>query len=127
MHRNLQAEVRDSLLSVLRRSEWQREMLGQPVNRQLLVILKLQTLRRIRRDRRDARAKRGLRLWVRAIPLTRLQQSRVDGLVAQLRIELVRALSLQDDRRYAHRAIPHRKVRNRASGRQRKNIVPFLQ
>ena len=55
-----------------------------------------------------------------------LEQPGIDRLVFQFLINRLGAFSLQDHRRDAHRAIPHRKIGDLRAAGQRNDVVPFL-
>src|SRR6185437_492118 len=107
---DFETEARDGLVPVLRGCQRQREVLRQAVNREPLAISQFKALGRVGRNGRDTRAECGLGPGVGAVTLTRLQQTGIDGLVAQPGVEFFRATTLKDDRGNAHRAIPDSEV-----------------
>ena len=108
--------------------ERQREARPQILDRHDFVVLHLQPLRAEPGNRRDARAERRRACRFGGAldaAFALLQQARIDLLLGQGLVDLLRPATLEDDPGNARHAVPDRKVGHRRSARHREQILAF--
>ena len=92
---------------------------------QSLLIFDLDTLGAKRGNRRHSGAKDGGAARLVRIPFAHLQQSGIQGLQADVVINLFGPLALQDHTRNASRIVPDREIRNERAAWQREHVISF--